>query len=1676
MGCRYTLKTESGNSVEFNERALDRYLRLSYSRKPKLGDIVFSDSVVNDGSGNVASLIEKLDDMKRTSDKLKEKNFIDSIENDDDNANILRRANYDYDKIGVTSLIALENVLKDDSDTTTSIDVKQYLDSVMENLRDGKYFTDRDTIENNFIAIIMNQMNPEIDTIEKVKRELYGSSSQSQKNRINLKDNLQLKWTVQSNFGSMFHAVAEDIANELNIEGEDIFLQDDEQKIISRIISSDSWVNAKKVMSIESNAHEISNAAESNIINLTSDEERALVGSAIRTVLRSFVNEGIVVDNNGRYKIAEGVKLYPEIKVESDTNIENIRTENNYRVTGIMDLVAVMGDGSVKLYDYKCGTIGSYDDYLPKGKKHKKLKTVAKQMAIYRRILANNLGVDERKISMNMFGYEFNNMQCEVNLLGLSKWKIDGYRPLGTGYNSSFQVEVESGDMSFISQKMDTVITKNQPEISYDANVLTDFINSKRKEFFGHIKTKYTEEDVDEFIEKVGYYKDDFGVYHLNNDYDIKADSLEGFKSSVLKSMNTKSNVPKEQVRNFKDKIKKVKAEKGQEYEGYKDNVSSVGAKKDYFNQLVNKYVDGRYEIMSFGSGIDDVFEEMGYIVFRDKLTDTLDFMCVTNELPYLKNRNANGTYITNGLYNMADNIDPKMLWNTVGGRNSVMAVLVMNELMSKNESMKNYKIGSILTVNRSINIGECHKNEDIMYSLSKLMEYCGYDVKKELSDIKILSSLGKIQQCATGLMTVLDDSSLKYKSQLESIEDIVKRSIEITKDNSDAIYVSYEGMSDRTKIATSLYTNLIEELQGKENKLTHFFSMSDELRSITEEQEWIRWIYEAYADASGYELHTDDEYKNASLRWRDGTVTINMLESAGYFDNKTLNVISTNCVNAMSKLRLTLADGLSGIRDQVGKLEKAKNYTRLSDRTVGFKSSIYSNLFVKTSDTFRFKDPDDPLESGTLLTEEKEFLRYVIKFLCDMRGIDEHDYRRLYVPLMKGSVYSAESCRDVYEKMKSQVKRWKENGIVSLENDKDLGISLDNTKSLFQISDFFANGDIRMTDDQRKKMITEKGISYFETDIENILIGFMFEKQRADVMRKDVLPIIRAAYTFNKYQSAYTNQKTDKTCEFIEEYARANVHRENIDPKEFQAASRYVKMARGVVSKMALAFSPVQFSYQMIQGFISNTLTSIRNDSEYSNITMEELKSGYKEAFRSMGHSFESKTKADLLNEALGINNINLKHYVESVNSNRKGVQHIFDRLAMKTVERPDFYNRMALVIAKLKSDGIYDDAIRVEDNKLYYDFYKDKRFDRIVKGDFSSDEAKRQLALYMALGNEMARDKILDRDGNEFTMPKSLKEIKPLPFFYSTSQITSLKDIGDLAYGNYDDMNKATWAQTMLGGMFMHFRTFWSAKKNQYLADGGAKIRKKYRHKVIESVDKDGNVNKVYFYYKKTADGNWSDVITTNKDEAFCPYYELVGEYQEGVLKTIFDWAKAFKNENIVSIKKLKEKEKNGTITDEERDILKYKIGNMRRVIGDVTIVGIGFLIGALMKDLLEKLKDSSDTDNISDAIIVDTFTLCVNSIDKGVEDFNFVKSLVDPFRDWNPIPVSMLLTHGKNIINCVTGDKDAYDLIMKSFASTKQVENTLSCLKPDYINDYGGVIIPDWETSQDLFEEMM
>jgi aminoglycoside/choline kinase family phosphotransferase len=73
-------------------------------------------------------------------------------------------------------------------------------------------------------------------------------------------------------------------------------------------------------------------------------------------------------------------------------------------------------------------------------------------------------------------------------------------------------------------------------------------------------------------------------------------------------------------------------------------------------------------------------------------------------------------------------------------------------------------------------------------------------------------------------------------------------------------------------------------------------------------------------------------------------------------------------------------------------------------------------------------------------------------------------------------------------------------------------------------------------------------------------------------------------------------------------------------------------------------------------------------------------------------------------------------------------------ENLAYKFASRPDFYNRMTIVVAKMKADGIWD-ALEVKDGKLVYNFKKDKRFKEYAAGNTSHPDYNNQRALYYTI-----------------------------------------------------------------------------------------------------------------------------------------------------------------------------------------------------------------------------------------------------------------------------------------------------------------------------------------------------
>jgi hypothetical protein len=77
------------------------------------------------------------------------------------------------------------------------------------------------------------------------------------------------------------------------------------------------------------------------------------------------------------------------------------------------------------------------------------------------------------------------------------------------------------------------------------------------------------------------------------------------------------------------------------------------------------------------------------------------------------------------------------------------------------------------------------------------------------------------------------------------------------------------------------------------------------------------------------------------------------------------------------------------------------------------------------------------------------------------------------------------------------------------------------------------------------------------------------------------------------------------------------------------------------------------------------------------------------------------------------------------------------------------------------------------------------------------------------------------LDKNGNPFVLDLNAKHA--LPRAYTTQQSESMKSLSDMIYGYYSHEKKALVQSTTFGAMIMQMNTYWSAKKNQFLAPGG-------------------------------------------------------------------------------------------------------------------------------------------------------------------------------------------------------------------------------------------------------------
>jgi hypothetical protein len=404
----------------------------------------------------------------------------------------------------------------------------------------------------------------------------------------------------------------------------------------------------------------------------------------------------------------------------------------------------------------------------------------------------------------------------------------------------------------------------------------------------------------------------------------------------------------------------------------------------------------------------------------------------------------------------------------------------------------------------------------------------------------------------------------------------------------------------------------------------------------------------------------------------------------------------------------------------------------------------------------------------------------------------------------------------------------------------------------------------------------------------------------------------------------------------------------------------------------------------------------------------------------------------------------MDMNTYTERIRTGQHGIFN-FENFAYKFTSRPDYYNRMTIIVAKMLEDGSWD-AIEVKDGKLEYNWKKDKRYYHLAN-NLRGEDYDREKALLYANAKQFQLEHAMSKDG---VTPFEINgdELPDLPGAYTTLEMESMKSLCDLIYGYYSHEKKSLIHYTMLGSMFMQMRTYWSGKKNQYLAPGGVRVRGNWEYVK--------NVEGEQMYYQ-VEDGNirYDKEFTTTNTGA--PVVQWKGQWQEGIIVTMADIMRdVYNKDGIMGIVNpiswygaAKEK-----LDEEDENLRLIYRNNMKQFVFDVLAFAVigglvsGIMLNPWVKDLEKEAKEAND---FSTALAATAARIAFLSIRNSAADLNFFDSIGGPAIQWTPFSVETGIRMFGNVSKVAMGDRTFYGGVVNTFAATKQARPLFEFLGP-------------------------
>ena len=1341
--------------------------------------------------------------------------------------------------------------------------------------------------------------------------------------------------------------------------------------------------------------------------------------------------------------------FYPELTIATDLNqpfrYKNEKTgkeEECKEIIGIIDLLVVDKQGRTHIFDYKTSP-KEWKDYSTA-----KERGFTYQLAVYDRIL-QHFGIYTGDGSTSIVPIKLDGFRYDGTT---DKFVFDGISYEVT-QNSESKVNVKDlpikGDMHIINDLNEFMEPGTKLE-TYSDNLLEKVQKALQTLCPTYQQQKnMDDQQIKDMIEKSGGFTPD-----KNGDLVFKFHY--GFGQPII--------VPSDEPNQKAVMFKKVKEEiaswtqkKQSMTEGFKDAFEAavrdhtkfeykhaqVGQGKqnsEYISEVITPYCNGDYEIISDPSAMC-----LGMLLLQNKIDQTVTVLKLTGAMLDFQHEFAPGRTYMNGKWAPDIEEDSKgdsLMLKSINANIEALEAMLALQYMDTNQS---YAVREIKVINPRAQRGQPVSNKELLYTYKNLIEHenvLGTDENKFAGPepkVKLLSDAERLKNDFMVILTKAGSTTGFGANPSKFSEEIVP---ELTKLNvldwnldvsRDELYADLDDLRKKLEecypAQTKVVSRNLNDLLKPENQLYNaIMSTMMELKGINVRQQ----------------IKDADKYLENMNVFKYGWEGL-LLENNGNFKSPILNQLTKSVTNVYQKVKDKVNKENVTVRHLVTALKKENNFGWIRSNVSGNATDMYMNMTYTSADgDFLFVNPD------TLSGASKDFLEHALDVINKNRWPSQAqetldnwkksgDVRYYRVPLMRASTGSYMSTHDMLASTKERLGHWSPKKVLKDVEETVMGFfseeqasSMDNKAMIYEMNNIFDSGE----SDYRERMLsTSEGTNKFEHNVERILLAHCYSYELRNQMAKE-MPLIKASALALSMQGAGANTEKgnfENLISFIENYTKGVIKNQSINDSRWRPYAELAGKARKAASFLALAFSPVQFTYQTLEGIWKACSLIIRKPDGTNAFTAKHMWQSAKEVYKDLAHYSEEPTKCQLMNETYGLNDMDANQFTERINSDHSIWTHFTD-FAFRLSSRSDYYNRSTIWGAQMRADGSWD-AHEVVNGALVYHMEKDARYAALKTAPKGSEEYNQAYSRYLAALEQFRAEGVTNPDGSE------LKVGDDLPRAYTNKEAQAMKAIADGMYGYYNHENKSMLNSYFLGALATQMKTYWSAKKNQYLAPGGVKLMGKWE-------DYKENDQQLYYQVDERGEIDLSKPFVT-EGQPGCSGVKVKkwkGQWQEGIILTytkMFETAWREKSPRAAW---------NSLWNNSDVNLRTAYRSNIKHLLIDLFFMAIVANLFAAALDPWgedEKKKLNENPGDVAQASQYAAVKLVADSFDRSFMDFNWMKSIFEPTMDWQPFAFSSLQRIGNNALECLTGDQTITNAVTNSASALRQAKPILKSL---------------------------